>query len=252
MSEQAAERAGASAAESASRRRAGGVAEGDSAPRPGARGVLAACIAAAEAGCRTPQRAPGHRRVDAILDAASAVIMADGLEGLSMDAIVKRSGTSKSSLYHFFRDIGAVTEALLDRHAATVRELNEAWVSAVVEWESLTLEEAVDEFMEPMVGYATEHPDFLVLIRAAGGCNDRATHCSGAEILMIERGERLIAARMPGTPPEERRARATMMCAALIGMMEMTARTQVPTRAELLRESRQMLIAYLGCAEDSD
>ncbi|MBB4637455.1 TetR/AcrR family transcriptional regulator [Longimicrobium terrae] len=248
MSEQAAEQAGGSAAGSASRRRAGGARE---AVASRAAAAVSPCIAG-EPGCRAPQRAPGHRRVDAILDAASSVIMTDGLEGLSMDAIVKRSGTSKSSLYHFFRDIGAVTEALLDRHALTLRELNQERVSAVVEWERLTLEDAVDEFMEPMVGYATEHPDFLVLIRAAGGCNDPGTHCSGAEILMIERGERLIAARSPETPPEERRARATMMFAAMIGMMEMTARTQVPTRAELLRESRQMLIAYLGCAEDAD
>ncbi len=219
------------------------------AARKGSAPASSTARADAEPERRAPQRAPGRRRVDAILDAASAILVEDGIAGLTMDAIVKRSGTSKSSLYHFFRDLDCVMDALLDRHALTVSAIGEASATEVVEWGSLSLDETVERFLAPMAHYVTAHPDFLLLIRARGGCNERAMHCTQGEALMIERAEQILLARTPHIPAAERRARATMMFAAVIGTMEIAGRVQVPSRAELMEQARQMLVAYMAAAE---
>lgn len=187
--------------------------------------------------------------MDAILDAASAILVEDGLAGLTMDAIVKRSGTSKSSLYHFFRDIGCVMDALLDRHALAVSTINENLLAETVDWGSQSLEETVRRFMNPMIDYVEAHPDFLLVIRATRPRSDQKLCCSGAETLMIDRAEQMIAARTPSTPPSERRARATMMFATMVGAMEMSERTQLPSRTSLLREAYKVLVAYLAAAD---
>ena len=42
------------------------------------------------------------------------------MEGLTVQALAERAGTSKGSLYHFFPDVAAVLRALGERHLAVI------------------------------------------------------------------------------------------------------------------------------------
>jgi len=64
-------------------------------------------------------RSPG--RIEAILDAAQALFLAQGLRATSMEAIAARAGVAKPTLYAYFPDKPAIFEALVDRVAAAWR-----------------------------------------------------------------------------------------------------------------------------------
>lgn len=72
---------------------------------------------------RAPVQARGERRVDAILDAAAALIAEVGYEEITLRAVAKRSGAAIGSIYHFFPDKEALVNALLERVLAGIREL---------------------------------------------------------------------------------------------------------------------------------
>src|SRR5579862_8842142 len=115
---------------------------------------------------RCPQQARGERRVEAILDAAAALIVESGATTLTMQAIARRSGTASGSLYHFFPDRDAVMRALAARHvhglhgvlaatragvAAAQAEANGMPVSAAA---------LVDQMLEPVFAYKAKHPEY--------------------------------------------------------------------------------------------
>ena len=207
---------------------------------------------AAEDPCRewrAPQHERGRRRVDAILDAASAILRESGLEALSVDAVAKRSETSKSSMYHFFPDRDAIVRALAERHAAQLQAHAKFAPSESIDWARLSVEETVDHYLEPFQRYSAEHPDVIPCMRAAA----QQAGVAGSSVvavldaLALERAERVIAARAPRAKPAERRARAATLFAVTVGALEVMARLgNAAPRATLMRELRRVLIGYLA------
>jgi len=61
---------------------------------------------------RVPSQSRGHKRVDAILDAAEQLIIEVGVEAATVNAIAERAGASIGSLYHFFPNREAIHQAL--------------------------------------------------------------------------------------------------------------------------------------------
>ena len=59
-------------------------------------------------------RRPSSR--EAILDAAEAVVAADGAAHLTLDAVAERAGVSKGGLLYHFRSKEMLLEAMVDRH----------------------------------------------------------------------------------------------------------------------------------------
>ncbi|MBA1232438.1 TetR/AcrR family transcriptional regulator [Pseudomonas viridiflava] len=64
-------------------------------------------------------RARSQARIDAILDAARALLASEGVASLSIYSVAERAGIPPSSVYHFFASVPALLEALTaDIHAA--------------------------------------------------------------------------------------------------------------------------------------
>lgn len=106
------------------------------------------------------RRAPVQRRsalrVEAMLDAAAALLDDDGPDALTTSGIARRAGVSVGSLYQFFPDKHAVVEALARRSfvrfstkLATIRGLG---------WE-----QTVDAVIDAYVDFSRSEPAFLVL-----------------------------------------------------------------------------------------
>jgi AcrR family transcriptional regulator len=210
---------------------------------------------AAEACCRqrrSPQHERGRRRVDAILDAAGAILIEGGVEAFSVDAVAKRSGTSKSSMYHFFPDRDAIVRALAERHAAKLRALQDALPTTAEDWAGLTVEETVDRFMAPFRDYNAEHPDVIPCMRAAAHAGGDAA-AREIDAITLQRAERLVGARAPHLTPAERRERAAALFAVKVGVLDTMSRlAPVATPAAMLRELREVLIGYLSRLEHAD
>jgi AcrR family transcriptional regulator len=63
-------------------------------------------------------RVPISERRQQLLDAALAVIVSDGYQRVSVDAIAKRAGVARSVVYGAFDNLDALLGALLDRQQA--------------------------------------------------------------------------------------------------------------------------------------
>ncbi|MDQ0604275.1 AcrR family transcriptional regulator [Streptomyces canus] len=65
---------------------------------------------------------PIEERREQLLDAALAVIVSDGYDRVSIDAIAKRAGVARSVVYGAFENLDALLTALLDRQQARAFE----------------------------------------------------------------------------------------------------------------------------------
>ncbi len=200
---------------------------------------------------RAPQHARGQRRVAAILDAASAILVEGGLAALTVDAVAKRSGTSKSSMYHFFPDRDAIVGALADRHVASLARYGGFAARDAVDWSALTVEETVDRYLQPFRRYLADHPDIIPCMEAASRVSGQSDDQAVLDAMELERAERVIAARFPSARPAERRARAATLFAVTVGSIKVMSRlANGPPPAAAVRELRRVLIGYLRVFDD--
>ena len=197
---------------------------------------------------RQPRQERGQRRVDAILDATAAIVAEEGLPAATMHAIARRSGTTIGSLYHFFPDRDAVVVALAERHGVAIGEL--ATGLATVDWSALSLEDAVERYVETCVDYVRRHPALLPVGQAALVLRpDLRQADTSPEHLLLSVTKAIVAARTPDAPAAERAARAAMMLALTEGVIERSVRFTSPPPSVLYRELKRALCAYLGSFE---
>lgn len=67
---------------------------------------------------KKPRQARSQATVEAILDAATRVLIEDGYDKTTTNRIAAVAGVSIGSLYQYFPNLGAIIEALFDRHEA--------------------------------------------------------------------------------------------------------------------------------------
>lgn len=218
---------------------------GNGAPR--AAGAAPDGGAAAPGEPRRPQQERGQRRVDAILEAAAAIVAEEGVAAATMHAIAKRSGTTIGSMYHFFPDREAVLVALMERHGRAIGAV--AAELTTVDWAHLALEEVVDRYVDQLVGYARAHPDLLPVIHTVMAARPNAKRDPAPEQLLSGLAESIVAARTPRATAAERAARASMMLAAVEGVVQRGARVASPSPAVLQRELKRVLVGYLRTFE---
>lgn len=75
------------------------------------------------------RRAPEHRRA-AVLEAAQQLFLADGVEATSVEAIARRAGVAKGTVYLYFPSKGHVVRALEARFEARLAERTRGVVTA--------------------------------------------------------------------------------------------------------------------------
>lgn len=102
--------------------------------------------------------------MQAILDAAEALLSEQGYKAATLKAIGERAGIPTASVYHYFADRHQVDARLLQRH---VQQLDERLTETVDETTLRTLREGVDAVINPMLNYFREQPSCAELWFAA-------------------------------------------------------------------------------------
>jgi AcrR family transcriptional regulator len=105
----------------------------------------------------TPQQRRSVERVDAILDAAAAMLEERGIAELTTTDVAQRAGTSIGGLYRYFPDV----ESLLQALAARNRE--RFWAHALAEDTGLKGREFVEHLTSSYVRFARSEPGFRAL-----------------------------------------------------------------------------------------
>jgi len=65
---------------------------------------------------RTPQQERSRAKVQATLDAAAALIEAEGPDGVTTKSVASEAGFSVGTIYNYFESVDAIFDALVDRH----------------------------------------------------------------------------------------------------------------------------------------
>ncbi|WP_424217179.1 helix-turn-helix domain-containing protein (plasmid) [Streptomyces sp. BI20] len=191
-------------------------------------------------------RMPLVERRAQLLDAALAVIVADGYRAVSVDAVAKRAGVARSVVYGAYADLDALLAALLDREQARAF--------------ALLADAAPDPAAHPdPVGYAVEtvrragaalrsDPDTWRLILLTPPGTPAAVHARvEADRRRVRRGVTTWLASHPTTPgrpaPDpEILAHALVACAEHFGRLALTDPGAIDTE-RLVTQVRLLLTA---------
>lgn len=188
---------------------------------------------------RAPTQTRGRVRVDAILDAAAAIIVEEGLPALTMHGIARRAATSIGSLYHFFPDRDGVLQGLIERHEMAIHAINAEQAKIAPEvWCALPVADAVGRLIAPYVEHVRQNPDFFPLMH---GRRSKANEAN-----FIEGLERMLDARLPELLPAVLELYASMLHAVAAGTMQF-ALTLDPDQMDFyLKEVQRVMAAYLA------
>jgi AcrR family transcriptional regulator len=88
---------------------------------------------------KQPRQARSKATVDTILQATSRVLVKQGFDGLSTNAVAAAAGVSIGSLYQYFPNKEALVSALIDRH---MEEMNTSILAELTRVAKLPLAEA--------------------------------------------------------------------------------------------------------------
>jgi AcrR family transcriptional regulator len=192
---------------------------------------------------RQPRQSRGHRRVDALLNAAAEEIGAVGYEAATMCSIAERAGASIGSLYQFFPNKLAVVQALRQRYC---EEFEQLWAPLADEAPHESLGELVNQMVDSTVAFVERHPAFLALLDAPG-----STHAPAG---VKERFQQLVAtfflARRPRMSPEKALRLATMTLQMVKSMNFLYRELSPPERRPYVQEFKILLERYLECRID--
>ena len=90
---------------------------------------------------RVPQQERSRRRVEAILDAAARIVVAEGVDAVGTRSIADLAGVPVASLYQYFADKDDILLALVERDMA---EMDEAVGREVGALETISLQSLVE------------------------------------------------------------------------------------------------------------
>jgi AcrR family transcriptional regulator len=184
--------------------------------------------------------------VEAILDAAAALIAEGGAESLTVQALADRAQTSKGSLYHFFPDLRGVLCALAERHTAALTGLSAAMIAnEEIDWARLSLTETIDHFLAPL-SYLESHPDLLALARTPMVLDHTTRRLTPYRDLAAH----ILSKRCGALPPRRRLAGAGAMVAIVDGIVGYGLRSDDVSAAQMVAELRRVLCAYLGALDE--
>lgn len=107
---------------------------------------------------RKPAQARSRERVERILDAASRIVVDQGVEALSTRSIATAAAMPVASLYQYFSDRDAILLALVERDTAEMDEQVRADLGTL---EVLSVDTLVETTMRAYVKVYARRPDFV-------------------------------------------------------------------------------------------
>ena len=204
---------------------------------PGDSAVLQAVASDA---VRTPRRARGQLRVEALLAAAAEVFAAKGFDAATMTEIAAQSGSSIGSLYQFFRTKEAVAEALLGT------QVDALWVrldGLAERAPALATPELGHALASCLVDFRADHPSFATLVERPG---PPSPVVAGVRRQVRERVEAILARHAPHADRKALRAMAPVVQHVMKSAVQLRGDLEGADLKAAARELETMLAGYLS------
>lgn len=175
----------------------------------------------------------------ALLDAAESVIAETGYEAATMSAIARRAGASIGSLYQFFPNKQAVTQALRAHYG---KDYDALCAPLAVEAAAKNLPAFVSHLIDLTVSFVETHPAFLALLDAPGSTSSPAAIRNA---LRVRFAGFFLAAR-PRMSKIKADQLATVTLHMLKALAHMYAEAPARERNHFVRDFKALFSSYLG------
>jgi AcrR family transcriptional regulator len=133
-----------------------------------------------------------QRRRQSLLDAALPLFLAHGIEAVTIDQIVERTGVAKGSFYRYFSDKRALVDALLEPVRAALREALSRCEAAISAARGNAELLAAYQGLATTIAFAIFTHRDVVLLYLQEWCAPKV----GARAPMVELGEELAEASL--------------------------------------------------------
>jgi AcrR family transcriptional regulator len=186
-----------------------------------------------------------------MLDAAESLIAEGGLEALTVDAVVRRAGTSNGSLYARFGDRLGLLAAVQDRFLDRLGELQGRQAGAIAQADGLrqALEATAESFIDTFVEHRNAFDAFMLQTLSIPAFRERgsqATRASAAELARaLDNCAEEIAHPTPAVAVDFVFRTLFALATQLVMFPEEEATGKVIDRDAWIAETTRLLHAYL-------
>ena len=196
-------------------------------------------VADATAPARTPRRARGQLRVEALLAAAAEVFAGKGFDAATMTEIAAQSESSIGSLYQFFRTKEAVADALLGV------QVDALWLrldGLAERAPALATPDLAHALAVCFVDFRADHPSFATLVERPGPPSPLVV---GVRRKVRERVEAILVRHAPHAERKTLRAMAPVVQHVMKSAVQLRGDLEGAELKAAMRELDTMLAGYL-------
>ena len=191
-----------------------------------------------------PKQARSQERYNKILEMASDLFLQKGFDGTTTNEIAEEAEISIGSLYQYFDNKVAIVEALTEGYVEALRELTSDILAT--DAADLPIDVAVDRFLDPIIQFHLEHPEFHKLWLGAEVSKELRTAMGAIDKEMLSRVDVLLKERAPGIPRARARMIVTVFEHTVKSLVGLLGRSDTPAfKAQAATETKRMLCAYL-------
>ncbi|MGH2390420.1 MAG: TetR/AcrR family transcriptional regulator [Chloroflexota bacterium] len=189
---------------------------------------------------RMPRQARSQLKIEAILDAAEAVLAAGDPSAFTTNAIAARAGISIGTLYQFFPHKEAIVCALVERLHGDMRVCRDTLF--VPEAASLSVGEWLDRVVDNLAHTNAANPSFKSIVCDPAFSPEMAEAEAQLQRDILEGVTRVCAAWRPDLPIEQCRVHAAMGVSVVKAVLPVAASSPDPGFA--LGELKTLLRSY--------
>ena len=188
---------------------------------------------------RVPTQDRSAERVRSILQTAADLVAEVGYDQVTMTAVAERAEGSIGSLYQYFPDKSAIMQALFAQYGA---EMDERWTPLIDVIASLSPAEIADRLVDLLADFIDMRPAYLALFDAPL----KLSRSAAARDRLRSRMAEAFAAHQPKLSKKQTRLTANVTIQILKGFGVLYARSRAEEKANLVRENKFALTAYLN------
>jgi len=184
----------------------------------------------------------GLLRVEDILSAAGALFAEVGYDKATTNMIAARAGISPGSLYQFFPNKEAITQAFAADATEHLHQVYDSMLSSEVI--SLPLRAFVETFIDRLVAFNRTHPGYLALELGSTISSPLAHVLADLHQGIMAHLEALFAARWPSSTQEQRRLPLLVSYRLFFALLPLVLQSDEEQQRAIVREMKVFLYRY--------
>ena len=196
---------------------------------------------------RPPKQARGAARVEALIRAAEGLIVAGGVESMTLSAVARSAGAAQGTVYRFFPSREALLTTLQERYAAEIEAIVRRALEAFVDrGETAVAHDVVSVLLWPLADYYARTPAYSEIRHALSRPGRETAHEARLDAIVVDVLARMLRTLAPRLPRARTRLAAATILEAGDALVAygVTAESRAERRGRL-REAEAMLTGYV-------